>query len=114
MDTDGLIEALKQHIFIAYTVATAIAAVLLALLSEGRAGRTYVAVDVGLCALFGKLGFNFTLAIGLTLLHQGGYTVLATKAISTLLSLEWIQVFQEWITYPTLLVRDLFEAVRNF
>jgi len=86
LDTEGLIEALKQHTFIAYTVVTAVAAIILGLLSEGRAGRTYVAVDIGLCALF------------------GGYTVLATKAISTLLSLEWIQVFQEWITYPTLVV----------
>ncbi|KAG8924183.1 hypothetical protein FRC02_010608 [Tulasnella sp. 418] len=47
--------------------------------------RRYVFIDVGLCALF------------------GGFTVLSTKALSTILSLEWIDIFKEWITYPLIL-----------
>jgi len=58
----------------------------LAGLSEGRFGRRVVFVDVGLCAIF------------------GGFTVLATKAISTLLALEWWDMFTEWITYPVIAV----------
>ena len=36
---------------------------------------------------------------------QGGFTVLSTKGISTLITLEWIEIFTDWITYPTVLVR---------
>lgn len=35
----------------------------------------------------------------------GGYTVLCTKGLSTLLSLAWIQIFRFWITYPLAAVR---------
>ena len=34
----------------------------------------------------------------------GGFTVLATKALSTLLTMEWIKIFTEWITYPIIAV----------
>lgn len=34
----------------------------------------------------------------------GGFTVLATKALSTLLTLEWWDMFTERITYPVILV----------
>jgi len=34
----------------------------------------------------------------------GGFTVLATKALSTLLTLHWIIVFKDWITYPIVTV----------
>lgn len=40
---------------------------------------------------------------GLTLV-AGGFTVLATKAISTLLTKEWVKMVTEWITYPILAV----------
>ncbi|KAH7904224.1 magnesium transporter NIPA-domain-containing protein, partial [Hygrophoropsis aurantiaca] len=64
-----------------------------------------VVVDVGLCAIF------------------GGFTVLATKALSTLLTKEWQRMFTEWITYPLLAVllatgvfqiRYLNRALRRF
>ena len=35
---------------------------------------------------------------------SGGFTVLSTKAISTLLTLRWIEIFTFWITYPLLTV----------
>lgn len=43
-------------------------------------------MDVGLCAVF------------------GGFTVLSTKAISTLLTMKWIDMFTDVITYPVIAV----------
>ena len=37
----------------------------------------------------------------------GGFTVLSTKALSTLLTMEWIKVFTEWITYPIIAVSSV-------
>jgi magnesium transporter len=102
---EGLIAALKQPLFIAYSILSLIGAILLAIVSEGNKGREWVWVDVGLCAIF------------------GGYTVLATKGLSTLLSLELIGIFKEWITYPLVFVllgtgilqiRYLNRALMNF
>ena len=41
------------------------------------------------------------------LLDAGGFTVLSTKALSTLLTMEWIKVFTEWITYPIIAVSSV-------
>lgn len=38
------------------------------------------------------------------MLEIGGFTVLATKGFSTLLSLEGLNIFGEWITYPLIIV----------
>lgn len=38
---------------------------------------------------------------------SGGFTVLATKAISTLLTEEWVNIFADWITYPVLAVASI-------
>lgn len=86
LDKDGLIHALLQPLFIGYTIFNFLAILFLMVLSQGNAGREWIFVDVGICALF------------------GGYTVLATKGLSTLLSLKLIQVFKLWITYPLIFV----------
>lgn len=83
---DALIAAISQRSFVVFTIIYLVGAVVLAGLSEGGFGRRIVVVDVGLCAIF------------------GGFTVLATKAISTLLTEEWGKIFAEWITYPVLAV----------
>jgi len=83
---EGLIVALKQPLFIAYSILSLVGSILLAIISEGNKGCEWVWVDVGLCAIF------------------GGYTVLATKGLSTLLSLELIGIFKEWITYPLIII----------
>jgi hypothetical protein len=83
---DELLGAISQTAFIVYSSIYVAGVILLATLSEGSIGRTWVFVDVGLCALF------------------GGFTVLSTKALSTLITLEWIDIFTEWITYPLILV----------
>ncbi|KAF8803680.1 DUF803-domain-containing protein [Phlegmacium glaucopus] len=83
---DELLEAISQIPFIVYSSIYVAGAILLATLSEGSIGRTWVFVDIGICALF------------------GGFTVLSTKALSTLLTLEWIDIFTKWITYPLIAV----------
>ncbi|KDR83559.1 hypothetical protein GALMADRAFT_235781 [Galerina marginata CBS 339.88] len=86
LDPDGLLNAISQTTFIVYSCVYIAGAIVLATLSEGRIGKTWVFVDIGLCALF------------------GGFTVLSTKAISTLLTLRWIEIFTFWITYPLIAV----------
>ena len=36
--------------------------------------------------------------------HSGGFTVLSTKAVSTLLTTRGFDMFKEWMTYPALAV----------
>ncbi|KJA29659.1 hypothetical protein HYPSUDRAFT_31621 [Hypholoma sublateritium FD-334 SS-4] len=86
LDPEGLIRAISQIPFIIYSGVYIIGAVALATLSEGNIGRNWVFVDIGICALF------------------GGFTVLSTKALSTLLTLQWIEIFTKWITYPLIAV----------
>ncbi|KLO18072.1 DUF803-domain-containing protein [Schizopora paradoxa] len=82
----GLIQAIKQPVFIAFTSVYILGAITFVGLSFQKFGYEHVFVDVGACALF------------------GGFTVLSTKAFSSLLTLEWWGVITEWITYPILLV----------
>ncbi|KAF9452063.1 DUF803-domain-containing protein [Macrolepiota fuliginosa MF-IS2] len=85
LDPGQLIEAIKQTPFLIYVGCYTVGTIILATLSRGKLGRTYVFIDVGLCALF------------------GGFTVLSTKALSTIITMKWYGVFAEWITYPLIL-----------
>ncbi|CAA7259538.1 unnamed protein product [Cyclocybe aegerita] len=82
LDPEALLHAISQTSFIAYSCVYVAGAITLGTLSEGRLGKRWVFIDVGLCALF------------------GGFTVLSTKALSTLLTSQWIEIFTQWITYP--------------
>ncbi|KAF7301407.1 DUF803 domain membrane protein [Mycena indigotica] len=86
LDPDALLAALSRLSFLIYTGAYIIGIFVLSILSESKVGKQSVFVDVGLCALF------------------GGFTVLSTKAVSTLLTMEWLEMFTKWITYPTIAV----------
>ncbi|KAI0824671.1 magnesium transporter NIPA-domain-containing protein [Trametes gibbosa] len=86
LDPKGLLTAISQRPFQVYTIVYIVGIFILSGLSERSAGRRWVYIDVGLCALF------------------GGFTVLSTKAVSTLLTLEWFEIFKEWITYPVIAV----------
>lgn len=86
LDRGALIEAIAQKPFIIYSIIYIVGAFVLTGLSASKRGRDWVFVDVGLCALF------------------GGFTVLSTKALSTLLTMEWIKIFTEWITYPIIAI----------
>lgn len=52
---DELLQAISQTPFTVYSSIYIAGAFLLATLSEGSIGRTWVFVDIGLCALFGLL-----------------------------------------------------------
>ncbi|KAI5125033.1 hypothetical protein M0805_007457 [Coniferiporia weirii] len=86
LDPANLIHAITQHAFIVLAALYAAGAVVLVSLSSRRVGQEHVFVDVGACALF------------------GGFTVLSTKAFSSLVTVEWVAVFKEWITYPILAI----------
>jgi magnesium transporter len=53
MDPDTLRRAVTRLPFIIYSGVYAAGALVLATLSHGKAGQTWVFVDIGLCALFG-------------------------------------------------------------
>ncbi|KAJ7699926.1 magnesium transporter NIPA-domain-containing protein, partial [Mycena rosella] len=89
LDPEALLIAISQTPFIIYTCVYVVGIIVLSILSQGPAGRQWVFVDVGLCALF------------------GGFTVLSTKAVSTLLTMQWFEMFTKWITYPTIAVLAL-------
>jgi hypothetical protein len=105
LDHAGLIRAVTRQPFVIYASVCAVLIVVFGVLSAGPASKKYVFVDVGLCALFGA----YHVASGartakLTSALEGGFTVLATKAVSTLLSLYWIEIFKDWLTYPVVAV----------
>ncbi|KAF8974374.1 magnesium transporter NIPA-domain-containing protein [Flammula alnicola] len=86
LDPDGLLRAISQLPFLVYSCVYVAGAIILATLSEGAIGKKWVFIDIGLCSIF------------------GGFTVLSTKALSTLLTLQWIEIFTNWITYPLIAV----------
>ena len=55
LDPDALLRAISQRSFVFFCCVYGVAAMILAGLSEGRIGRDWVFVDVGVCALFGQL-----------------------------------------------------------
>lgn len=86
LDVDGLLQAIMQLPFILFSAIYIVGMVALALLSQTNYGRRFVFVDVGLCALF------------------GGFTVLSTKALATLLASEGVVMFTKWITYLLIVI----------
>ena len=103
----ALLKAVKQRIFIVYSVVYAVGAAVLAGLSERG---EWVLVDIGLCALFGAFVFascsdEVLLLRAARVCLAGRFTVLAAKGVSTLLTMEYMEIFAEWITYPILAVR---------
>ncbi|PPQ77316.1 hypothetical protein CVT25_010898 [Psilocybe cyanescens] len=102
LDPDALLRAIFQTPFIIYSCTYIVGAIILATLSEGKIGQTWVFVDIGLCALFGTDFYSQSEWLAYSL--KGGFTVLSTKAISTLLTLQWIEIFKNWITYPLIAV----------
>ncbi|KZO98033.1 DUF803-domain-containing protein [Calocera viscosa TUFC12733] len=83
---DGLIKAILQPLFVAYTIIYIISGSTLVYLSNREYGKKHVLVDVGLCAIF------------------GGFTVLSTKGVSSMLTFKGLSIFTQWITYPFLIV----------
>lgn len=87
LDPDGLIHAISQRAFIVLASLYVAGVVVCVSLSPTKAGQEHVVIDIGACALL------------------GGFTVLSTKAFSSMLfTLNWGQIFTEWITYPIIIV----------
>ncbi|CAE7057136.1 unnamed protein product [Rhizoctonia solani] len=116
LDPDALIYAFTRIPFIVWAAINVAAIVLLSGLSSQRTklensgwmwGDRWALVDVGLCALFGKLNVIYAWCGAKLTNGEGGFTVLSTKAVSSLLSTEWANVFTEWIFYPSILVLGL-------
>ncbi|WWC92636.1 uncharacterized protein L201_007595 [Kwoniella dendrophila CBS 6074] len=81
LNPEQLITALKRIPFIIYTSITFTLLIGLIVLSNTSYGQRYLLVDIGVCTLF------------------GGYTVLATKALSSLLSNNFFDSFNFTITW---------------
>ena len=95
LDPEGLIHAISQTAFIILGSVYGVGATILVGLSSQPAGSDHVYIDVGACALF------------------GGFTVLATKATSSLITLEGGNVVKEWIIYPVLAVSSFYKPIRS-
>ncbi|WVR07918.1 hypothetical protein IAU60_004961 [Kwoniella sp. DSM 27419] len=76
-----LITALKRLPFILYTIVNFLLLAFLILISNTSWGHRYIYVDIGITCLF------------------GGYTVLSTKALSSLLSNDFFGAWQDGITW---------------
>lgn len=81
LNPDQLLHAIVQPVFIAYLVITLVLVVPLILLSRSHYGDKYILIDLGVCCI------------------AGGYTVLSTKALSSLLSTMFLTVFRYKITW---------------
>ncbi|EIW71448.1 hypothetical protein TREMEDRAFT_60376 [Tremella mesenterica DSM 1558] len=82
LNPDQLKTAISQPIFIIYTILCSLFVFILIILSRSpRWGGKLIGIDVGICALF------------------GGYTVLSTKALSSLLSTMFLSALEYPITW---------------
>ncbi|VDC06140.1 unnamed protein product [Peniophora sp. CBMAI 1063] len=86
LSPEQILEAISQTVFEAFACVYIVGAFILVNLSARPIGDKYVLIDVGCCALF------------------GGFTVLSTKGVSTLLTTRGLRMFKYWITYPILVV----------
>ncbi|WRT69861.1 uncharacterized protein IL334_006852 [Kwoniella shivajii] len=81
LNPQELIVALRRIPFIIYTILNFILLVTLIILSNSSYGHKYLLVDIGVCTVF------------------GGYTVLSTKALSSLLSNDFFGSWNDGITW---------------
>ncbi|KAH6601511.1 hypothetical protein BASA50_001549 [Batrachochytrium salamandrivorans] len=86
LSADDIVAALTQPQFFIYFIVTSSLAGVMLVISYAPQGRKYILVDLLIVALF------------------GGYTVLATKALSSLLKLSFLTLFGHWVTYLMLFV----------
>ncbi|WVQ95894.1 hypothetical protein IAU59_002993 [Kwoniella sp. CBS 9459] len=86
LNPSQLITAIKRLPFVIYTILNILLLIPLIFLSNSHWGHTYLFVDLGITCLF------------------GGYTVLSTKALSSLLSNDFIGAWEDPITWFLVLV----------
>lgn len=90
---EDIVDLLYQQAFIIYFLATVAVLIILLRLSQSSASERYILIDLLLVAIFGMFSLNV-----------GGYTVLSTKAISSLINLTFFKMFTYPITYVMILV----------
>nr|ODO04224.1 hypothetical protein L204_00580 [Cryptococcus depauperatus CBS 7855] len=81
LDPDQLLSALSRTPFLIYTLLNILVLLPLLYLSSASFGNAHLLVDLGICTIF------------------GGYTVLATKALSSLLSQNLLGAWREGVTW---------------
>eukprot|EP00842_Homolaphlyctis_polyrhiza_P001782 jgi/Hompol1/2604/HPOL_002977-RA len=86
LSPDDIVKAIMQQQFFIYFIVTASIGSIMFALSYTPQGRKYIFVDLLIVAVF------------------GGYTVLATKALSSLLKLSLVRMLSHWITYLMIFV----------
>lgn len=86
LDPDQLLMALTRLPFLLYTLFSLLILPPLLFLSNSSFGQAHLTIDVGICALF------------------GGFTVLATKALSSLLSGDFVGAWKSGVTWACLAV----------
>lgn len=86
LSPEQMLAAIEQPLFIGYACLSVVAASTLAYLSRTRFGDEHVMCDLGLAAIL------------------GAFTVLSTKAVSSFLSLLFLDAFRHWLTWPVLAV----------
>jgi len=94
LSPDELLEAITALPFVLYTAINIALLFPLTYLSASPAGDKYIGIDIGLCALF------------------GGYTVMATKALSSLLSTKLILALEypiAWLAIAVLVITSVLQ-----
>lgn len=94
MSPEQLLDAVLAPAFLIYTGLNILLLVPLTLLSSSQYGGRWIGIDVGICALY------------------GGYTVMATKALSSLLSAVFLKVFAypiAWVAVIVLVVTSVLQ-----
>lgn len=86
MSPDELLAAVLAPAFLIYTGLNVLLLVPLTILSGTQYGARWIGIDVGTCALY------------------GGYTVMATKALSSLLSAVFLKAFAYPIAWGAVVV----------
>ncbi|KAH9818724.1 magnesium transporter NIPA-domain-containing protein [Melampsora americana] len=89
-------EALSQVTFIVYVSLCLVAVVVLVILSSSRYAERFIVIDVGLCAIL------------------GGFTVLSTKALSSLLNQMFLACFKypvSWLVTAVLVITAVTQVV---
>lgn len=89
-------EALSQVTFIVYVSLCLVAVVVLVILSSSRYAERFIAIDVGLCAIL------------------GGFTVLSTKALSSLLNQMFLACFKypvSWLVTAVLVITAVTQVI---
>ncbi len=83
---EDMIQGLIQVGFISYVIVLIVSLAILLILSESQVGLQNIAIDLSIVAIF------------------GGFSVLSTKALSSLLTRNWYFVFTHWLTYILIFV----------